>query len=157
MTRTGRLRAAALLVALALSPVLAASATAQTGRTDSAGAVAAVQRFDAALTAGDSVAAVSLLSPDVLILESGNIQSRLDYLRGHLGADMKASKGAKVVRTLVNATTMGDAAYVVSRTVKPPTDAAGSTGSESAELMVLSKGASGWMIRAIHWSSRRQR
>lgn len=157
MTRTCRLRASALILALALGPVLAPSAKAQTTRADSAGAVAAVQRFHDALTAGDSAGAVSMLAPDVMIVESGNIQTRLDYLGGHLGADMNASKGSKGVRTVVRATVVGDVAYVVSRTLTPPTGAEGSTGSEMAELMVVTKGTSGWMLRAVHWSSRRRR
>ena len=100
---------------------------------------------------------VSLLADDVLIVESGHIQTRSDYLGGHLGADMKASQGSTGVRTVVKVSIVGDAAYVVSKTVTPPTAAVGSTGSELAELMVLSKSSAGWKIRAVHWSSRRRR
>jgi ketosteroid isomerase-like protein len=100
---------------------------------------------------------MSLLADDVMILESGAVQTRADYLGGHLGADMKASQGSKAERTLVKVTIMGDAAYVVSRSLTPATGAQGSTGSETAELVVLSKSATGWKIRAIHWSSRRRR
>lgn len=157
MTRTCCLRATALLVVLALSPVLAPPLNAQTTRADSAGAVAAVQCFHDALAAGDSAGAAALLSADVMIVESGNTQSRLDYLGGHLGADMKASKDSKGVRTMVKASVVGDVAYVVSRTVTPPTGADGSTGSEMAEHMVLSKGRSAWLLRAVPWSSRRRR
>ncbi|MEO7521042.1 MAG: DUF4198 domain-containing protein [Gemmatimonas sp.] len=126
-------------------------------RTDSADAVAAVQRFTAALATGDSARAASLLAQDVLIVESGTVETRQQYLSHHLGADMKASAASKGVRTVIKATVAGDAAYVVSRTVKPPTGGDASTGSESAELMVLSRMESGWTIRAIHWSSRRRR
>lgn len=98
-----------------------------------------------------------MLSDDVLILESGNIQTRAEYLGGHLGADMKASQGPKGERTVIKATVVGDAAYVVARTLTAPSGVAGNTGSESIELMVLSKTSNGWKIRTVHWSSRRRR
>ena len=133
-----------------LAPVLAQ-------RSDSTAAVAAVEQFHAALAAADSARAVGLLSDDVLILESGAVQTRAEYLGGHLGADMKASQGPRGERTVLKVTIVGDAAYVISKTVTPPTGAQGSTGSESAELMVVSKTPTGWKIRAVHWSSRRRR
>ena len=145
-----------LFVALILE-VSAFSAGAQTSPRDSAAAVGAVERFHAALSAADSAQAVSLLSDDVLIIESGHIQTRAEYLGGHLGADMKGSQGSKGERTVRKVTLVGDAAYVVSRTLTPPTGVAGSTGSESVELMVVTRMTSGWQIRAVHWSSRRRR
>ncbi len=149
---TRRVLAVAFGLSLAATPALTQSAG-----TDSSAAKAVVERFHAALTSGDSVKAVVLLASDVLVLESGAIQTRAEYLSHHLGADMKASKGSKAARSVVQVRVMGDAAYVVSKTVSPPTGAEGSTGSEMAELMVLSKTASGWSIRAVHWSSRRRR
>ena len=141
-----------------LSFALVANATpAQSSRSDSAAAVAAVEQFHTALAAGDSAKAMSLLSDDVMIVESGAIQTRADYLGGHLGADMKASAGSKAERTLVKVTVIGDAAYVVSRSLTPPTGTAGSTGSETAELMVVTRTSGAWKIRAVHWSSRRRR
>lgn len=130
---------------------------AQAARSDSAAAVAAVEQFHAALAGSDSARAVSLLADDVLILESGTIETRADYIGHHLAADIKASQGSKGERTVIKVTVIGDAAYLVARTVNPPTGAAGNTGSESAELMVLSKTATGWKIKAVHWSSRRRR
>ena len=139
-----------LLIAMCLSAV---ASGAQTTRADSAGAVATVEQFHAALGAADSARAVMLLADDVLVLESGAIQTRAEYLGHHLGADMKASQAWTVLKVTVT----GDAAYVVSKTISPPTGTQGATGSESAELMVLSKTQSGWKIRAVHWSSRRRR
>ena len=150
-------RSLALGLALALAAGVPPSVRAQTPRADSVAAVSAVEQFQASLAAADSAMAVSLLADDVLIVESGHIQTRAEYLGGHLGADMKASQGSKGVRTVVKASIVGDAAYIVSKTVTPPTGAQGSTGSELAELMVLSKTSTGWMIRAVHWSSRRRR
>lgn len=145
---------------LALALLIAASATladAQAIRPDSVAAVAAVEQFHAALDAADSARAVSLLASDVLIVESGSIQTRAEYLGGHLGSDMKASQGAKGERTILKVTVIGDMAYVVAKTVNPPSGAPGNTGSEMAELMVVAKTATGWVIKTVHWSSRRRR
>jgi ketosteroid isomerase-like protein len=139
----------------ALAPVL--NVGAQASKADSVGAVAAVTQFHAALGAADSVRAVSLLADDVMILESGAIQTRSDYLGHHLGADMKGSAGSKAERSVVRVSLNGSTAIVVSKSMSPPTGAEGNTGSEMAELMVLSKSASGWQIRAVHWSSRRRK
>ena len=124
---------------------------------DSAAALAVVEQYEAALSAGDSAKAVSLLADDLLVMEAGAIETRAEYLAHHLGADMKASAGAKGERTVLRVSVVGDAAYVVTKTVRPGTGAQGSAGSELAELMVLSKTSAGWKIRAIHWSSRRRR
>ena len=124
---------------------------------DSAAALAVVDQYDAALAAGDSAKAVALLADDLMVLEAGTIETRAEYLAHHLGADMKASAGAKGERTIVKVSVVGDAAYIITKTVRPPTGAQGSTGSELAELMVLAKTSAGWKIKAIHWSSRRRR
>lgn len=137
--------------------MLAFATTAVAQSPDSAAAIAVVNQYEAALAAGDSAKAVSLLADDLLVLEAGTIETRAEYLAHHLGADIKASAGAKGERTVVRVSVVGDAAYIVTRTVRPPTGAQGSTGSELAELMVLSKTSGGWKIRAIHWSSRRRR
>ena len=144
-------------IAIAFTLVTSVSiAGAQALRPDSVAAVAAVEQFHAALAAADSSRAVSLLADDVLIVESGNIQTRAQYLGGHLGADMKASQGPKGDRSMVQVTIIGDAAYIVSKTVTAPSGVAGNTGSESAELMVVAKTPNGWKIKAVHWSSRRR-
>ena len=145
-------------IALALGLFVASTpGAAQNARADSANALSTIERFHSALASGDSARATSLLSNDVLILESGAVQTRAEYLSHHLGADMKASQGSKGVRTIMRVSVLGDAAIVVAKTVTPPTGAEGSTGSELAELMVLSRTGSAWIVRAVHWSSRRRR
>lgn len=124
---------------------------------DSTAAAATVERFHDALSARDSVTAVSLLASDALILESGVIETRADYVGHHLAADMKAGQGAKRTKAVLRVTVLGDVAYVVTKTTTPATNADGSNGSEMAELMLLSRSGTGWTIRAIHWSSRRRR
>ncbi|MEX1181986.1 MAG: nuclear transport factor 2 family protein [Gemmatimonadota bacterium] len=145
------------ILGLAVALACASSAEAQSSAADSASAVHAVEQYHAALAAGDSVVAVSLLADDVLILESGAIETRSAYLGHHLGADMQASKNSKGTRVIQSVRLAGDVAWVVAKTTNPPSGAQGSTGSEMAELMVLSRTPTGWKIRAVHWSSRRLR
>ena len=142
---------------LALAVGAGNAAGAQTTRADSVAAVSVVDQFHAAIAAADSVRAVSWLADDVMIMESGVIQTRADYLGGHLRADMQGGQGSKSERTVMKVSIVGNAAYLVAKTVTPPSGAQGSTGSESAELIVLSSTTGGWKIRAIHWSSRRRR
>jgi uncharacterized protein (TIGR02246 family) len=142
---------------LVLSFATTTSLGAQVSRSDSAAAVAVVEQFHAALAAADSARAVSLLADDVLIIEAGNIQTRADYLAGHLGADMKASQGSKGERSVVATRVSPASAYIVTKTLTPATGAQGNTGSETAELMVVTKTSGGWRISAVHWSSRRRR
>jgi ketosteroid isomerase-like protein len=140
--------------------VLAALVTANVAvaqSADSIAAVATVERFHGALAASDSALAVSTLAEDALVIESGAIQSRAEYLSHHLGADIKGSQGSKGVRSISKVTVVGAMAYVVSKTETPASGAEGSTASELAELMVVSKSPNGWHIRAVHWSSRRRR
>ena len=145
------------LASIALCATASVLGSQATNRADSAAAVAVVEQFHAALAAADSAKAVSLLADDVLIIESGHIQTRAEYLGGHLGADMRASQGSKGERTVVRVNFTPAAAYVVTKTLTPPTGAQGNTGSEMAELMIVSKLSNGWRISAVHWSSRRRR
>ena len=120
---------------------------------DSAVAAAAVARFRSALAAGDTAAVLSLLAPDVVILESGGIETLRDYRSHHLADDIAFAKAVTGVRSPLRAVISGSVAWVSSTsTVKGmfkgrPIDSAG------AELMVLTRTGTEWKIRAIHWSS----
>ncbi|MDE2147575.1 MAG: nuclear transport factor 2 family protein [Burkholderiales bacterium] len=141
----------ALLVLLAAG---AASARAEPGN-GAASAAATVQRFHAALAAGDARAAADLLAPDAVVLEGGEQQSRQDYLAHHLGADIAFAQAVRSRAGRPEVGVSGDVAWV-SRTSTAhgefngrPVDLAG------AELVVLTRTLAGWRIRAVHWSSRR--
>src|SRR5215211_6274960 len=60
--------------------------------TDSADVVAAVMKYHAALASGDSAAALTLLTDDVTVLESGSVESRADYRAHHLPADIEFAR-----------------------------------------------------------------
>jgi ketosteroid isomerase-like protein len=125
---------------------------------DSADAVATVGRFRAALASGDSAAALALLAPDAIVLESGGAESRAEYRRHHLPADIEYARAVPGNHALVQAIVHGDAAWVSSTSVTTGAVKGRAIDSAGAELIVLSRRdrQAPWQIRAIHWSSRRR-
>jgi ketosteroid isomerase-like protein len=139
--------------------LLASPAAAEEWRADvpeaARAAVATVDRFFAALSAGDIDRAAAELDPQVIILESGGAErSAAEYLGGHAKSDAEFLKTAKHLPGHRIARASGDLAWVASdndmiiqQDGKPVTIA-------SAETMVLRRTGDGWKIAHIHWSSR---
>lgn len=147
----------AVMAAIAISAGASSVGAQQTDAVDSAAAIAAVESFHRAIVKGDSAAAVALLHPDVVVLESGDLETRKEYLGHHLGADMAFAKAVPEQRTLRSVTVVGDAAWVVSTNRAVGTFQGRAIDSEGAELIVLRKTNGKWTIAAIHWSSHRKR
>ncbi len=124
---------------------------------DSIEVAATVQRFDAALAAGDSAAALALLANDVLVLESGGIQNRDEYRSQHLAADIASTRAVPSRRSPVTVRIRGDVAWASSTSTTEGEYRGRQINSAGAALMVLSREGEGWKIRAIHWSSRSRR
>jgi ketosteroid isomerase-like protein len=125
------------------------------GPSDSTAILATVSAFHAALVAGDSVAALALLAPDAVILESGELETRTEYAAHHLGADIEFSRAVPSQRVTTLVYHEGAVAWVAAVTTARGTFRDRPIASQGAELMVLSRTEAGWRIRAIHWSSRR--
>ena len=123
---------------------------------DSADAVAALQRFHAALEKGDSAAALALLTPDVTILESGAIETLAEYRSHHIAADIEYAKAVPSQRTVKTVNVAGGVAWVASTSITQGQNGGRAVNSAGAELIVLKKVGADWMISAIHWSSRRR-
>jgi len=135
--------------------IIAPSASAQS--TDSVAVVSAVRAYHAALVSGDSLAALRLLAPDAVILESGAMESRSEYRSHHLPADIGFARAVPSVRKEVAVTVVDDVAWASSTSTTEGTFRDRPVNSMGAELMVLSRTPDGWQIRAIHWSSRTRR
>lgn len=144
------------IAALLMLPLLAqAEAPAIDVPDDAKAAVATVDRFFAALKAGELEKAGAELDPEVLILENGGAErSAAEYLGGHAKGDAAFLKDAhhKLVRRKARAS--GKFAWVASeselhvqRDGKPATIV-------STETMILRSDHAGWKIIHIHWSSR---
>ncbi len=124
---------------------------------DSAAVVTTVDRFHAALAAGDSTAALGYLDDDVVVLESGGAETREEYRSHHLASDIAFSRAVPSNRGPMRVRVEGDAAWVSSTSVTQGQFNGRAINSAGAELMVLRRLPGGWRISAIHWSSRTRR
>lgn len=122
---------------------------------DSAAAVETLHRFHTLLVSGDSAAAVRLLAPDLVVLESGSVETRAEYLGHHLGADMQFARAVPSERRVVAFHQEGDVVWVTTTSTSRGEFRDRKIDSRGAELVVLTRSEPGWLIRAIHWSSRR--
>jgi len=160
MIRTALLRwstALALVIHLPLTAQAAgvtAPAPIARAHGDSAEVAATVERFHAALTKGDTTGAMALLALDAIILESGGIETREEYRSHHLAGDMNYARSVKSERGPIRVTVRGDVAWASSTSTSKGQSRGRAINSAGAELMVLTRTASGWRISAIHWSSR---
>lgn len=139
-------------VTLCLSLAMVPAARAQSPA-DSAART--VEAFHAALSAGDSAAALRLLADDVVILESGSRESLAEYRAHHLPGDIRFARAVPSKRAPLQVTVMGDVAWAVGTSETSGTVEGRAINSLGVELMVLTRTGAGWKIRAIHWSSRR--
>jgi ketosteroid isomerase-like protein len=112
-----------------------------------------VERYHQALVDGDSLAALALLAQDAVILESGGLESREEYRSHHLPADIAFAGAVKGTRSPVKTWTRGDVAWTTATSLVRGNYQKRVVNSSGAELMVLTRTAGGWKIRAIHWSS----
>jgi ketosteroid isomerase-like protein len=95
------------------------------------------------------------LADDALVLEAGTIETRAEYQRHHLPADIRFAQAVPSTRGSVRVVVAGDVAWITSSSETTGTFQDRPISSVGAELMVLSRTTAGWRIRAIHWSSRR--
>jgi ketosteroid isomerase-like protein len=144
-----RILLGALGVALVVAPIHA-----QTPSTATADVQKVIDAFHAALKAGDTARVMTLLAPDVLLLEAGGIETRAEYESKHLPADVEFKKSVTTSFKPYRVTVAGDAAWAVNTNEYKGTFRDRPIDSVGVELMVLSRDAAGWRIRAIHWSSR---
>jgi ketosteroid isomerase-like protein len=115
-----------------------------------------VHAFHAALAAGDSATALSLLAPDVVIFESGGVEaSRDEYRSHHLPADMEFSRSVTREITNERSGSSGDVAWVLTESHATGTFRDRPINSRGVGTMLLRRTADGWRIVHIHWSSRR--
>jgi ketosteroid isomerase-like protein len=124
---------------------------------DSIEIVGTVQRFHSVIAAGDSLAALALLTEDAIILESGGLETKAQFRDHHLPADISFAQSTKAERRTYSVTRRGDVAWVASTSGATGTFGGRAINSMGAELMVLVLTPSGWRISAIHWSSRARR
>jgi ketosteroid isomerase-like protein len=126
-------------------------------RGDSAAVAAVVDRFHAAIAAGDSTLALSLLESDAVVLESGGIETREEYRSHHLPADIAFAQAVSSERGSMRIFVRGDVAWASSTSTTTGEYRGRQVNSAGAELVVLARVGQEWKISAIHWSSRTRR
>jgi ketosteroid isomerase-like protein len=91
------------------------------------------------------------------VLESGGVESRDEYRSHHLAGDIEFAKAVPRTRAAIKVTVAGDVAWATSTSITQGEFRGRAINSSGAELMVLTRTGSGWLIRSIHWSSRARR
>jgi len=120
--------------------------------------VAVVDAFHAALGSGNADAVLALLAEDVMVLEEGGAErSREEYAGHHLPSDMAFAAATEAGVTRRAAWIEGDVAWVLTEGRTSGQFNGRAVNRLTAETMILHRGADGWRIRHIHWSSRAPR
>jgi ketosteroid isomerase-like protein len=112
------------------------------------------EAFYGAIKRGDATAAMSVIAPDAVFIESGTLETRAEYEKNHLPSDIEFERQMTGKRNPLRITFAGDTAWVIAETEYDGTFDGGPVSFVSAQLMVLTHDAGAWRIRSIHWSSR---
>jgi ketosteroid isomerase-like protein len=123
-----------------------------------AAVTAVLESFYGAMKTGDTAAAMRLIAPDAMFIESGRLETRDEYEKNHLPADIQFEKQVSGKRGPVRVTfdDDGDTAWVIATTDFQGTFDGSPVDFISMQLMVLTRDSGEWRIRSIHWSSRRR-
>jgi ketosteroid isomerase-like protein len=105
---------------------------------------------------GDRAAAMQLIAPDAVFLESGKLETRAEYETNHLPADIEFESQVNGKRGPMRVSFEDDAAWVIATTEYQGTFEDDPVDFVSAQLMVLTRDTGDWRIRTVHWSSRRR-
>ena len=141
---------------LGLLAVPAKAVFTSAAQSGTAEAIATSTHFYDLLRRGDSAAAARLLTPDAVVLESGDLETRAEYLAHHIGADIDFAKAVPSKRTIRQVVRQGNVIWLAATSTSNGQFENRPIDSSGAELMVLSRSHSGWRIRAIHWSSHKR-
>jgi len=111
-------------------------------------------RFGSAIAKGDVDTLRSLLEPDVLIFESGGVESSLaEYEQHHMTADMAFMKHMQVDMVSRQVFDLGESATVATQSRVHGTYQNREIDLKSTETLVMRSVNGQWKIIHIHWSS----
>ena len=148
--RDGRAR----FVAAAFVALTSGATAAEAQQTEEAAVRSVVSRFHTAVTSGNAAAAMAVVGADAVFLEAGGVETRAEYEKDHLPADIDFEKSVPMKRGALRVVVSGDAAWTTCTTELKGTFQGRTIDSIGTEMMVLSRTAGGWQIRAVSWSSR---
>ncbi len=112
--------------------------------------------FHDALTSGDKAKALSLLSPEIAIYESGYVErSRHEYASHHLSGDIEFAKNSTRKVLKQSERIDGNTAVVWEETETTGTSRGKPLHVFGTGTAVLEKNGDNWSIVHVHWSSRK--
>jgi ketosteroid isomerase-like protein len=123
---------------------------------DKAAVTTVLESFYGAMKTGTPEAAMALIAPDAVFLESGRLETRQQYEESHLPADIEFEAQVTGQRSPLNITINGDTAWVIATTEYDGEFDGSPVAFTSVQLMVLSRVDGDWKIRTMHWSSQRR-
>lgn len=127
-----------------------------TQNTDDVDVRSTLEAFYGAMKNGDTVVAMAQIAEDAQFVESGRLETREEYEKNHLPADIAFEKQVTGKRTPFKVTINGDTAWAIATTEFDGEFDGAPVNFTSAQLAVLSRESEGWRIRSIHWSSMRR-
>jgi ketosteroid isomerase-like protein len=120
---------------------------------DEAAVRAVAEEYHRALASGDSLRAIELLHPDVLIFESGHAETLAQYRSGHLAADIGFAQAVRSETVSERILDLGGAALFLRESHTSGTFRDRTIDSHGTETLLMVPTDAGWRIRHIHWSS----
>jgi ketosteroid isomerase-like protein len=115
-----------------------------------------LEAFYAAMKNADNAGAMSHIAEDAVFVESGRLETRDEYEKNHLPADISFEKQVSGKRGEWKITIEDDTAWAIALTDYDGIFDGAPVAFTSGQLAVLSRDAGAWKIRSIHWSSRRR-
>jgi ketosteroid isomerase-like protein len=115
-----------------------------------------LEAFYAAMKNADNAGAMSNIAEDAVFVESGRLETRDEYEKNHLPADISFEKQVSGKRGEWKITIEDDTAWAIALTDYDGIFDGAPVAFTSGQLAVLSRDAGAWKIRSIHWSSRRR-
>src|SRR5688572_26570743 len=141
------------IVALA---VLSLSACGRDTATDEADVRTTLESFYGAMKTADTAKAMALIADEAMFVEGGRLETRDEYEKNHLPADISFEKQVTGKRGPWRITFKDDTAWAIATTDYDGIFDGAPVSFTSAQLAVLTREDAGWRIRSIHWSSRRR-
>ena len=149
------MRRFAVLLLLSI-PVYACAAAPASGPEAEAAVTAVLDKFYGAMKTGDTVTAMSVIAPDALFVEWGQLETRASMRRITCLLDIDFEKQVTGKRGPLRITVQGDTAWVIAVTEFDGTFQGAPINLTGAQLAVLTRETGDWLIRSIHWSSHRR-
>lgn len=141
------------LAPILLGLTLCTPAAGQVRRNDSLEVIAVVQRFHAALEAGDTTAGLTLLAPSAVILERGGIRPLAEYRGEGLAGEVRFAQAIERRAGPIQVRLLGPTAWAYSLSHVQARARPDLINGRVAELIVLTRSGQTWWIEAIHSSS----